>query len=480
MQNLRNPWWLVSISIIPIAILGWIFYGSFQLLESLLSEESIADWVRFGRVLGALWVIHALYTFDMIRRRKKLDHWYSVITLCVYSAFLYLYSINYGDLIPFNIPGWMAPDNMILYSGSFIMPTLIHCILVLVMYFTQQPRQKKAWHNFLFALLVPLLWYGLFQLILPLWRSSHDLGMHGGVVFTIISTITFLFFIVRGIYLVSIKNGRFFKRYQLVWKALFALAFPITGLIVNNKMMYDFAFGNFSDPWFFILAVVNGIAVCLPELDRKYYRLVLFTVRSITFTYILYFFLVFLPYLPLSIIAIVVFGLGFLMLTPLILMIVQIKILVDDFVFLYRHYSRRTVLVLFSASISLIPLSVTATYLKDRNVLHKALSYVYEADYLNLSGHEVNTHTLKQVLEYIWNVKHESISLVHRIPFLSMYYNWITLDNLALSSEKINELQNIFLGTPPPDNPSPPQGNDWVILTEAVTTSTYIPEKNTG
>lgn len=447
MQSFRNPWWLFVINIIPVSIFGWIFYGTYQLIESILSADNISHWIRFGTALGTLWSIHIAYTVTMILKRKKLDYRYAVTTLVIYIAFLYCYVIFYYDMIPSNIPTWLLSENRMLYAGTFIMPTLIHSLIILVSGNITNLDKKKVWTNLAFVAIIPVGWFLFFQTIVPLWRgSSSDFGWHAMIVFIIATTVAFLFFFVRSIYILSIKKSEVFKRYSLLWKIILAVAFPLAGLFVNNEMFFEFIFGNFSNPWFYILAALNGLAVCLPEYNFKYYRLFLFTLRSITYTYILYFFLVFLPYLPLSALAIACFGLGFLMLTPLILMIFQTNMLVKDVKFLCTCFSKKQVIGLFAGSVMVIPIIVSVSYVSDRNILHRALRYVYQPDYENNTEAVIDTPSLSRIVRYIRSTKERDWEFNRQIPFLSSFYNNIVLDNLTLSDSKLDMLERVFTG----------------------------------
>jgi hypothetical protein len=152
-------------------------------------------------------------------------------------------------------------------------------------------------------------------------------------------------------------------------------AFPVAGLVANNDLLFNLISADFSDPWFFVLAFINGLAISLPEKDHKKYRLAIFCIRSISFAYIIYFFLVFLPNLPISAMAILVFGLGILLISPVILMVFQTKILVSDFVYLYRNYTKRTINVIFIVSIFIVPVIAGIAYLGEINFIQRSLSY---------------------------------------------------------------------------------------------------------
>ena len=101
----------------------------------------------------------------------------------------------------------MVPDEVFFYAGTFLMPTLIHNVFILVAWLTPEERQNKNWLNFIFAVSIPAIWYLLLQVILPLWRqTSPKYETHVMTVFFIIGTVLFLLFVIRGIYVLSVKK----------------------------------------------------------------------------------------------------------------------------------------------------------------------------------------------------------------------------------------------------------------------------------
>lgn len=374
MQDFRNPWWLIVITIIPIAILFWIFLGAFQMIESSLSGNNISVWILFGCMLGVIWTSHFIYTIILIRRKKALDKAYGLATILVYSSFIYLCLRDHGILIPEKIAPWIISANLIFCFGSFLMPTVVHSLFITARYFTRTYSIQNARFNFIFAASMPVVWYFLNQILFPLWQGdSSDRQIMIAV--SILLMLSCLFFMIRGIFILTFIKEEFFNKYRQLLKLIVVAAFPVAGLVANNDLLFNLISGDFSNPWFFILAIVNGLAISLPEKDHKKYRLLIFCVRSISFTYIIYFFLIFLPTLPLSAMAILVFGLGFILLSPVILMVFQTKILVRDFVYLYRNYSRRTINLIFIASIFIVPAIAGVVYLDEINFIQRSWSY---------------------------------------------------------------------------------------------------------
>src|SRR5690606_31883814 len=165
-------------------------------------------------------------------------------------------------------------------------------------------------------------------------------------------------------------------------------------------------FGDFNNVWFYILAVLNGILICLPNFDNKIYRLFLFIGRSITFAYTFYFFLVFLPFLPLSVVAIIAIGTGFLMLAPLLLFVIHINELSKDFQCLKTLFSKKFIIGISLLSFLVIPAFITGTYLKDKSVLNKTLAYLYSPDYSK--KYSIDKTSLQKTLNIVKHHKDKS------------------------------------------------------------------------
>ena len=178
------------------------------------------------------------------------------------------------------------------------MPTLVYSLFVLVSHFTPEHKENKAWVNFLIAIGIPIVGYLFTQIILPLWQSfDKDFSVHAMLILVITVTLVFLFFLIRGVFILATKKAEAWQKYQLAWKIPIAIVLPLIGLTVNNGHLFNNfgpsdsgIFGDFNNAWFYILAIVNGFLVCLPNLENKLYRLLLFIGRSITFAFTLYFF----------------------------------------------------------------------------------------------------------------------------------------------------------------------------------------------
>jgi len=196
MRNLLNPKWLLIINTVPIIVLFVLFIGEFNVIKTLLTDENISLWKLFGYILGTLGVLNLSYSAYLIFRKKEISIFYGVAALLCYIPFLYLFEYHIDKIIPFNIPQWMYSGNSVIYAITFLMPTLIYSIFVFVLHFTPENKDHKASSNFLFAIIVPIVFYLFFQVIMPLWKPvDGNFGIHTTLIFVIAGTLVFLFFI---------------------------------------------------------------------------------------------------------------------------------------------------------------------------------------------------------------------------------------------------------------------------------------------
>lgn len=486
MRNLLNPKWLFIINTLPLVLLFSLFFGQFNIIKTLLDENSIQLWKSFGLSLGILGLLNLFYTVYLTLKKKNVSIWYGLIALLCYIPFVYLYGYHLDEIIPFSIPQWMVLGNIFLYVGTFLMPTLAYSLFILVSHFTPENKEHNAWVNFLIAIVIPISGYLFTQIILPLWDGvdTNRFPVHTLLVLTIVATLVFLFFLIRGVFILTNPKAEVWKKYQLVWKIAIAIVLPLIGLAVNNGFLFNSLelrhsgfFGNFNNAWFYILSIINGIMICLPDLEKKLYRLLVFIGRSITFAYTLYFFLVFLPFLPLSVIAIIAIGTGFLMLTPLLLFVIHINELSKDFRFLKTLFPQKLIIGISLLGFLIIPAFITTTYMKDKIVLTETLSYLYSPDYSK--QYYIDKVSLRKTLNVIKSHKdHRGGIFSKGIPYLSSYFNWLVLDNLTLSDSKINTIEKIFFGKTSfelrPENIQ----NDNVQISNISTNSIYDKSQN--
>ena len=457
MNGLLNPRWLYLLHGLPMLVLGGMGWRQYTLVESLLEPANHTAWAW---VMGG-WLLYLVVGFLLATvldaRREQLPWWGSTGLLLGGISFIYGTLWHMEVLLPWGLPGWLADGALPVYVLTFVMPSLVYSLLVMVVYLTPQNAQQQAWTNFVGALGVPVLGYIFGTAIAPLLDGQlGDVGAHVMVVLTVVATVAFLFLLLRGGYLVFTRRGGAMKNWRLAYLIPITLLFPLLGLALNNGHLgmnwlngvpgSAGIFGDFSAPLYYLLAVTNGLLLCLPAREVVGYRLARYLGLCALLCYVLYFVLVFLPYLPFSLLIVVVFGLGLLMLAPLLLLPVQLVTLHQDYRFLSHYYSPVLLRGLAVTALLVLPILVTFEYLRDRHQLDRALDYVYaSAEY---DGKRVDPVALDRLLAAVsYHKETQPLGLFGGgTPYLSTYYNWLVLDNLTLSDDKISTLNSVFFG----------------------------------
>ena len=445
MKSLLNPKWLYIINTAPVLLLYFILGNTYAVINTLLTPNSKELWAVFAIALGVLGLLNFGYASYLTATKKRLTVAYGYLALALHITYLYFYFYYANDLLPNNIPIYMVPGNIPLYACTFLMPTMAYSLFIIVV--TQTGNKDRAVVSFLNAIGVVVTFFILCTAVNYFSSTIFNVIL----ISTLLGAVIFLYFLIKTVYILTINKKWATSQYRLVWRIPVGIVMPLLGLLINNGGVrtYEYAsgiFGNFGNVWFYILALINGILLCLPQTNNTYYRVALFFARSVTFSYTLYFFLVFLPFLPLSIVAVIIIGIGFLMLAPLLLFIMHAHDLTTDYSFLRTWLSKTKTTAIFITGLLIIPVYITMVNLHEKQVLKQALTYVYEPDYTK--EYAIDTLALKNTLNVLKTHKDRSGFGFsgEQTPYLSTYYNHIVLDNLTLSDDKISDIEKIFFG----------------------------------
>ncbi|OWP62978.1 MSEP-CTERM sorting domain-containing protein [Hymenobacter amundsenii] len=461
MRTLLNPKWLWLLNTLPVGVLLAWFGAEYVVIGSLLEPAGRLTWHVLGAVLLGLGVVHAAYAGWLAARQQELPISYALAALGTYIGLLYAYGTQVEQLFPAVVPRWMLPNDLPLYAGTFLMPTLAHAVAVLVLRLTPENRVHKVLPNFGAALAVPVAFYLFVQLVLPLRRfNPGPVATHALVVLLIAGTLLFLLALSRGVYLLAQQRAAGLAPYRWLGVLVVAGVLPLVGLAVNNGdwgvlgnsgFSQGGVFGDFSGPWWYGLAAFNAVLLLCPNPANPWARGALFLGRGVLLSYTLYFFLVFLPFLPLSVVLVAALGAGFLLLAPLVLFIVHVRVLSHDYAALRPHFGRRGLLAALLVAGAVLPLAVAGQYAWHRATLHRALDYVYTPTYGKPA--DINPAALARVLRTVSHHKGRRGSSITgaQLPYLSSFYNWLVLDNLTLPDTKISLLSRVF-ATPAPAN----------------------------
>ena len=475
MRTLLHPKWILILNTAPIVFIMILFGYQYQLIKTFLGDNSLQQWKILTGLVILLVCFSGLASLYHIYGKKLLTPLYAIVCLVAYSIFLYYFSDKFRFLIPRSVPNWNILDDSFVVLSTAIMPTLAHALLVLIIWLTPEKKEHSAFFNFFLSLLIPGLWYIFAQLISPIWDLEVTrTGTSVLILLALVGVITFLFFFSRCFYIIITRWSSYSKETKFTYLIFFTLLFPVLGLLLNSSMKI---FGDLSSYWFYGLAVVNGLLLCI-HTENLNWRLAIFIGRCITLPFTLYFLILFLPYLPLSLMAIVLLGVGLLMLTPIILFPIHINALKKDLCFLSKSISNKYLYALAVVGFLAIPFGMTYNYLGHKQNLSEALNYIYNADYSQSVN--IDKDRLRESINAIKVNRSWSSGLFnssHKAPYINAYYNWLVLDNLSLSREKVQKMEHIFFGTTKNKNRSRRRTftprKDYIELSNYIVSSQY-------
>jgi len=411
--------------------------------------------------LGAYWVIKselaaegrsaALYVFIFqlilfacgtllyadLKRRKRPANWIAAALLLALNI-LYLWNfVSKAEiLVPSSTMPWVLNmGEVIYYQFIFVMPAIFYAALLLSSFKTRLDVRVDTGVSLLLLVTIPIIWYVLFSLAFV--SRGNDISAAIVMIFIVISTLALLLLLLRillAIYAWAVKLGRIGT---IVLTYFVGLAAPLSGLLLNSLIPFP---ADFQAPIVYILTVVNGIILAIPQIGNKTADRALWLARCLTFPFTLYFFLVFLPFLPLSLFAMIAAGTGFLILAPTALFIIHCRCIGDGYVKLWGGAKAAPIALAVGAAL-IIPACFTVSAFIDKASLSKAINYVYSPDYVKQSRYNGSADAAKNAFLKLHNYK-EGIT----VPFISSYYNKIVFNGMVLQDSKVENLYKIFSG----------------------------------
>ncbi len=233
---------------------------------------------------------------------------------------------------------------------------------------------------------------------------------------------------------------------------LFVGALPFLGLVLNAHgplaRESQMALGNFTSFTIWLLALINAVLFILPPVQNRRVSLVLFALRSAGFIFVLYFCVVFLLFLPLALVLILAFGLGFLLLIPYLAAAFQIVRLRRDLTELAAGYDRKAITAAFAAGVLLLPALLIAHVYRDRARLAKTIIYVQRPP-LNINQQAPVSAGL--ALTFAKGAERNARGFRHATGHLPIYddlYRSIVFDGIELSENLRRRIGQVFSAGP--------------------------------
>jgi len=447
MKKLFHPKWLLIVSAFPLLLYVILALVSYNLKHGFEIKESVSEYFII-LILLSLYIIGISIYAIISWKQHKTTHPIALQTsfllpTLVYFAITYL---GYQDLFKQIIFLDINLTSALLQAGLFAIGAVYGILLTVV--HSSDPKKKNGWISVLYAILTPVIFYILnllmgsksFDKLFDIPSLLLDFILVGGAIFT-------TYHIIKAIYLFYKANNKKVYYKEANYIIVFALLLPQLGLLISFGDDLNL-FGNFSNIWFFILAAVNGLALLIKDKDFVFYRISLFSLRCITFAYTVYFFCIFLPFTPLSILLILAIGIGVFMLTPIFLFFIHYNILRSDFNFLRNYISPIYLVVIAIISFSVIPGIVIYNLHRNYNEIVAASNFIEKPDYALQPKFDAN-----KVIKTSETHKRFGGGLRSNkktVPLITWYYKNEVMDGKFLSVSRGAALKSILTHKKPP------------------------------
>ena len=435
-------WLLLAVSLPQIIVVAILMSG----LGLIIGDITSAQLSKYAWLLGAASLNILFWTgFSIYRccRKKSSGPLVSLFLLWSQILVLAFSLLMLSEAVPGTVNNFIFPvETYYGYLFTFFMPGIFYPLLI----FAQTPLHMQLKKETLISIVIIAAVTGLVYVLLYLFRMSsylftsvilHQIMFFCTVVVVIVLSVIFFTVLLR---LAELVYHRIEKHPALMvaYTAVIALVLPLAGLLLNITIPFPV---DFQDWRVYALTILNGIVLLIPFGRNRWLNLLLFFYKAMLYPFCLYFFLVFLPYLPLALFAILAAGMGFLMLSPTLLFYVQSRRIYCDFKLLSNDFSRQLLLITGIAGILLLPLWYTAGSICDRIVINQALDFVFSSDYAKSADSiAAGKPRIKSVIAKINDWKHGV-----EMPYLDFYYQWLVFDNLTIPDKKLKEMyEKIF------------------------------------
>lgn len=438
-----KPISIVLFVVLPMSLYMALCWYQFDLVWPILDKENQSAILNMALNTGTILSINIIiFIYTLISKRKV------PLILFIFNLLsLNIWFLNVLLSDKFNlmeIPRWMSLFDWHVVSIGTISFINLYSYMGLVLYSIKSAEDIKLWKGAAILIFIPMFVYVGYVWIWPLFRGNTYPDSGAIITFFFIICGSYTFFLFRFLYL-----G--FQRWTWVNKlnqtfGIFIIAIVLPGfcfsIYFSNIDILGEAFGLFSKTSVILLGI-NAILLIINIRFKHNVHLLLFAGRSSTFTVVIYYFLVLLPFLHIALLALIALFFGILLLAPAILAFLQSKILYEDYKYLREKYSRKSLLLVFVSSLFLIPLLITLEFKRERICLDEALEYI---EYPDLNKHyEINTSELKSTLTRIKEISNTSNrNNTPNYPFISAYHDFIVFDNMMLSRNRIDKLKQVY------------------------------------
>ncbi|QQS07376.1 MAG: MSEP-CTERM sorting domain-containing protein [Fibrobacterota bacterium] len=452
MNTVRHPLWFFASATAPLAALGWFYSLKFRLVAADLAPESLLAWHIALGVLAGLLGVGVVVGQVFLLLKRPLPAWVGAWTAV--SGIAALAAMGWWShlLAPWSVPRWVFTEWDIERLGlTFAMPSIVWGLYQVASSRAEGRTEWESRHAMVVEVAgvfgIPVGLFVLFAAIAPLVSLAPSFPLYTVMAIGFVAlTSVFSYVIVALIRRLGQRPVRPGSLEDWLIRIGVMLVAPISGLFLNRG--FEFVFGHFQHPLWFVLAALGGIAFVLPLGGPAWLKVAHFALRCALAPFYAYFFLVFMPFLPLSLLALLALGFGLLMLAPLMAGVFVVKNLQADWIALREGATRHWVPWIGLACVAILPACVVGDALGKRQQFRMVMDYAYDAPGhpMDLEGLDVESFASGlDLMEAKWGRGRGPFgSTSMEQPYLSDFRDWAIFDNLVLSDNRMGQLKELF------------------------------------
>lgn len=425
--------------VFPLLNLGGVAY-IFWITKEALDPTLYAKGVATLCAAGAIPLLGAVASAIAFKRRPGL--WQMFAFSMIAAAFLY-FGFPVAGAMESKVDSWIVSATPTLAMMSGIMPMIFAGVAAVALEKLSKSKGLDIGVSGGLLLAGPLCFFMVVEFATTIERALRGSNsvlqaVLGHVIAVSLLALTFLFFVglLRGLFQLTRLMGQ--RSGRTAGVMVCALVLPFLGLALNLAIPFP---ADFANPWPWALSAYTAL-VLLPKPRSDGAGLFLYFLQSAAGPFVLYFFLLFVPFLPLAIPAIIVFGTGFLILSPTILFRFYTREMYGYWLKLRETYPASKVIAVAVAGFLVLPALFVADVEIERRNFKALLEWHTEEDY----DEPAKPMPCSQVLAEKIMSNVNDFAFGAEIPFLSSWRSFRVYDGMYLADNLRNELNVRVLG----------------------------------
>lgn len=432
---LQSVLWFICIPQVALLLLN---IRSWQLVSGEAGSKEIqaAAQLLICEILILLGVVVMCWLFR--QGKLAIGRAISLIALVAHAGYMLFFLDTIDDAIPDNIQPWIVSEgNVGRWNITLFMPgAFISLYAFSKLLLSDLGGRTARLVALCLSIGVPLTWYLFATLLQPVW-----LGQFSTIGWIIIAIVLVALFLGALIYifddLIYNKSSSPKVENHYVTAVLLGLAAPLGGLLLNRSIPFPV---DLQSTDVYVLTVLNGSILLLKPGNTRYLTATYF-LRCVSFPFIAYFFLVFLPFLPLSLLAIIVVGAGFLMLTPLALGLFQFRVTQREYHLMADNFGKIKTMGITLTGLLILPGYFAVEAALDKAALNKSLNYFYAHDFADKPLSATEIERAAKALVQLRDRKSDI-----QMPYISGFYNAIVFGEMVMPNTKITQTYQWLTG----------------------------------